>query len=224
MSSTTRELPLDHLLSFVTHDVYAPASMLRTYLQAVHQASSADESLREMVADAEGLARELEGLVRLLQDRLRLALDRVSPKEGDVALAAFVGEWARGRPHLQWEGDEGDAAVRADESVLVRVLEDFLFQLRRMGSRQGDVSVSVRGATVRLWRADGAITREALEQALFSPDEDWSSNLRRLPASGLPLRVAKGLVESLGGKVQIQGETGEGPAVEFHLPVAPSVT
>lgn len=215
---------LDQLLSFVTHDVYAPASMLRTYLQAVHSSARGDEGLRDMVADAEGLARELEVLLRLLQDRLRLTVGRLPLQAETVDLVSLVSDWAAGRSGLHWEASgahRGELAVQLDSAVLLRILEDVVFQMRRMGNRQGPVAIQVTaapaGASVCLWRTDGQLEADLLERALTAGDEDWSTFLRRLPASGFPLRVAAGLVSALGGKASVRREPPPSPVLVLEF-------
>ncbi|MBM3463389.1 MAG: hypothetical protein FJX76_14920 [Armatimonadetes bacterium] len=213
-------LCLDQLLSFVNHDVYAPASMLRAYLQAVYASASADEGVREMIADAEGLARELETLLRLLQDRLRLATDKLPINAEEIPLASFLKTWVGTHSGVHWEEAGQEATVLADRQLLGRLLDDATFQMQRMGNRQGTVSVQADGPRLRIWRPDGNLDEVTLETALTAPDGEWSTVLRRLPASGFPLRVAVGLTVGMGGDCTLEREPSGNPVLVLSLPLA----
>jgi len=221
-------VPIAQMLSFLGHDIYGPISMLRTYLQAVADTSE-DEEMRTRIGDAESLAGQVEGMVRLLRTQLSLAAGqqdvRLQPFRIEPLLLALarVGSNLSRLDRLVFDED---LQVYADERLLSQALEGTSWQLGRMGSRQGPVSLGVVACgegriEVGVWRTDEDLDAEGLSRALHAREEDWTPFLRRLPACGFPLRVAKRVVEAMGGELLVRREI---HGVAFVLPLRASQT
>lgn len=207
------DIPLRQVLSFVTHDIYGPAAMLRTYLQAVAD-STDDEELRSMIADAERLSGQVEGMLRFLRTGLSLDTNSLDIEVTPIRLLPFLTQWLRANPSVQGADRvhvDGDVRILADERHLVLALEGAAWQLGRMGSRQASVAMGVLDlsngcARVGLWRPDRELDSDTLQRAVSARDEDWTTFLRRLPACGFPLRIALRLVQATGGKAEVRRE------------------
>lgn len=211
------DIPLQQVLSFVTHDIYGPASMLRTYLSAV-SGTAGDPELRAMILDAERLSAQVESMLRLLQLNLRMATGVLELTIVPVDVHAFLNEWQRAIPTVQRDDRielSPDVRVMADEGTLAVALQGAAWQIARMGNRQGMVSVGIvaeaRGTSdatcaIGLWRGDGQLDGETLRRAAIAREEDWTLFLRRLPACDFPLRIALRLLQAMGGYVEIRGE------------------
>ena len=198
-------IPVQQLLSFLTHDIYGPTSMLRTYLRALADSAESPE-LRQQLTDAENLSGQIESMVRLTRALLGLASGQLELQVRPVKLASFLFQFVLANTALHRQDrvslDE-DVRVVTDERQLAMVLEVVAWQMGRMGERQGPMAVGVLSteggwAEVGLWRVDAPLEGALLERALDERDEDWSSFLRRLPACGFPLRIAKRLVVAAG--------------------------
>ena len=208
-------LLLEQTLSFVSHDLFGPMSMLRTYLQAVGEQRPGGDEVGQMLEDAVGMAVQLEGLAGVLRDSLRLLLDRLPVSPSRLDLFHFLQEWTRKNAAVEWrspptECRSADCRVQVDRDILGRALEYAAWQMARMGARRGNVGVTVRKGEgtweIVLSRTDARLEEEVLARALDDGAPDQLSFLRRLPASGYPLRVSRGLVEAMGGNVRIGGE------------------
>ena len=204
-------LLLEQTLSFVSHDLFGPMSMLRTYLQAVGGQRTAGDDLE----DAVGMAVQLEGLAGVLRDSVRLLLDRLAVSPTRLDLSGFLHEWTRKNAAVELlpgpdQARAGEYRVMVDRDILGRALEYAAWQIARMGARRGNVGIALRktghACEIVLSRTDTHLEEGVLARALDDHAPDQLSFLRRLPASGYPLRVSKGLVEAMGGNVRTGGE------------------
>jgi hypothetical protein len=208
------QVPVSQLLSFVTHDIYGPASMLRTYLQAVAE-STDDSELKAMIEDAERLSGQVEGMLRYLRTCLSMGAGSLEVETRPLRLAPFLDQWSRANPAILRQDAVGlTNEVRAvvDERLLAMALEGAAWQMARMGNAQGEVALGVRRLSrdrvdLGLWRPDGALTAPVLVRAVESREDDWHGFLRRLPACGFPLRIALRLVTAGGGEAHVEHET-----------------
>ena len=211
-------VPIPQIVSFVNHDLYGPASMLRTYLRAISD-TSADEEVRALLLDAERLASQLEGMLSFLQVSLKMDCGMTELSRENVSLASFLENWARENPRVGFieEEAETDPSVRLliDPRAFSMALGGAVWQLARMGARQGEVTLGttcqMKGdgggeVCVKLWRADDALPYEILERAVSAREDDWLTFTRRLPACGFPLRVACRLISRMGGVVEVHDE------------------
>lgn len=209
-------IPVPQLLSFLTHDIYGPTSMLRTYLRAVAD-STENEETRTQLADAESLSGQVESMLRLLRNVLSLASGTLEVERQPIRLASFLFQLVLANTTLHRQDQtalDDDTRIVADERLLAAALEGVAWQMARMGVRQGPMAVGVLSADrdrveVGLWRTDEPLDGDLLERALAGRDEDWMSFLRRLPACGFPLRVAKRLLSVMGGEVGVRRELGQ---------------
>lgn len=208
------DIPLYQVQSFVTHDIYGPASMLRTYLQAVSD-STEDAELRSMILDAERLSGQVEGMLRFLQANLRLSTGTLEVIVKPFGLKTFLDEWHQASGSLLREDRvriPTSMQAFADERVLATALDGAAWQMGRMGGRQGVVVIGAVDAhadhccAIGLWRTDGELGPDLLTRAVAGREEDWSVFLRRLPACGFPLQIALRLVRAMGGKVEVRSE------------------
>lgn len=210
------DFPVQQLLSFLTHDIYGPTSMLRTYLRAVAD-STADEATRAQLADAESLSGQVESMLRLLRNVFLLASGNLEVERRPIRLASFLFQFVLANATLHREDkvvlDEGGGIV-ADERLLAATMEGIAWQMGRMGARQGPVAVGALAVgperiEVGLWRVDEPLDGDLLVRALAGHDDDWTTFLRRLPACGFPLRVAARLMSAMGGELEVRREFGQ---------------
>lgn len=224
------QLLMEQTLSFVSHDLFGPLSMLRTYLQAVGDQRPSGDDLGYMLEDAVGMAIQLEGLAGVLRDSLRLLMGRLPIAPTRLDLFRFLEEWTRKNSAVAWRppercDPEGVCGVRVDRDILGRALEYAAWQIARMGTRRGDVGLTARSDDQGQWhivltRTDVRIEEGVLARALEPYQPDQLSFLRRLPASGYPLCVSRGLVEAMGGKVRVGREEAASANLTISFPCA----
>jgi CheY-like chemotaxis protein/anti-sigma regulatory factor (Ser/Thr protein kinase) len=114
-------------------------------------------------------------------------------------------------------------AVHADplrvKQVLLNLVSNAIKYNRRAGSVRVSVSATDRG-TVRVAVSDTGpgIAPEALGR-LFSPFERLGADQGAVEGSGLGLVVTKGLVDAMGGRLDVESTVGTGTTFAFELPV-----
>ena len=146
-----------------------------------------------------------------LADTVREALALVAPLAGehDVTLASNT------------DGLAHDGHVHADrqrlEQVLLNVLSNAI-KYNRAGGRV-DVSFAVtETGRVRTTIADTGIGIAPEQLAkLFEPFERLGAELTQIEGTGLGLALSKGLLEAMGGTIEVASEPGTGTAVTIEL-------
>lgn len=208
-------LPVSHLLSFLNHDICGPTSMLRTYIRAIADGAESGE-VRDQLSDAENLTAQVEWMLRLLRTMLALSDGSLELHAQPVPLASLLFRFALANDSVHRNDEvslDEDLRVVVDERLLALALEGAAWQMGRMGARQGPMSVGVRAVSadrveIALCRADLPLDGDLVVRACEGRDEDWTTFLRRLPACGFPLRVARLLVGAMGGESWTLRETG----------------
>lgn len=220
-------VPYEQFQSFVRHDIYAPTAMLRHFLQSMADIELDPESMRDTLCYAAGLTSELDWLLGLLVDALALAGDRPAPAQleptllhGFLPSLAASASWneASEVACLQAVEPADPREVLVDRGVLERALLAMVYQWSRMGSLPGAVLVTLDaadGTSVELHKTRGIVPADELQRAMEGTSADWAGFLRRLPACGLPLRVARGLLGAAGVEVQCLDDPLRGAVVRL---------
>jgi signal transduction histidine kinase len=215
------------LITAVSHDLRTPLANLRAMAEAIDEQVVDDpESMRRYAAQ---MRRSTECLATLVDDLFELAqledeafeseTRRATVEEVlDAALAACGGQADRKRLRLETRLD--GAATAPCSPRLGRVLQNLIQNAIRHTPADGTVRVEAdRGeGKLRLTVSDDGegIPEEALEQ-IFDPF--WRGDpARSSDGSGLGLTVAKRIVESLGGRIQVESEPARGSQFAVLVP------
>jgi signal transduction histidine kinase len=184
------------------------------------------ESMRRYAAE---MRRSTECLATLIDDLFELAqledeafeseTRRATVEEVlDAALAACGGQADRKRLKLETRLDGAAAAPCSPR--LGRVLQNLIQNAIRHTPADGTIRVEAErgGGELCLTVSDDGegIPKEALEQ-IFDPF--WRGDVARSSeGSGLGLTVAKRIVESLGGRIQVESEPARGSRFAVLVP------
>jgi PAS domain S-box-containing protein len=220
------------LAAGVAHEINNPltyvmgnAELLRHELPALAaEGARLDEQLEEML---EGLGR-IRQVVRDLRTFARPQDDVVARVSlGAVVSAALrlVGHQLRHRARVIYVPPAEDLVVIGNEARLGQVLTNLLINAahatRHRPAEDALVSVSLarRGAeTVTEVRDNGTgIPREQLER-IFDP---FYTTKEVGEGTGLGLSVCQGIVQGLGGRIEVDSEVGAGSTFRVILPTAP---
>jgi signal transduction histidine kinase len=214
----------------VTHDIKNGLAPIRHVVRHLAQVARDEPAeLPAIFAERQGT---LDSSVAYLETLAR-NYARLSPSAGPARCDAnaVVRQVARGAErapatlHLQL--DERLPAVRADEVVLRRILENLVGNaIDSLGSRPGAVTVSTTMPTeagadgsrppVRVVVADTGrgMSRTELDQAF---DDFYTT---KAGGTGLGLSVVRRLVADLGGTLRVETEPGAGSRFFVDLPAA----
>jgi len=214
------------LITAVSHDLRTPLASLRAMIEAIDDGVVDDpETIRAYAAEMRGSVGALSELVDDLFELIQLdaaALDMESSATLDdvlgAALAACGNSAAQKRLRLETELDGAGAAPCSPR--LGRVLQNLLQNAIRHTPADGTVRVEARrsAGTLELSVEDTGegIPPQALP-LIFEPF--WSGDAARTgDGSGLGLTLAKRIVESLGGRIEVESEPAGGSRFAVLIP------
>ena len=215
------------LISAVSHDLRTPLASLRAMAEAIDEGVVDDPpTLRRYVNEMRGA---VDSLVSLVDDLFELAQVDAGAIEVETrratiaevveaALAACDGQASEKR--LRIEARIAEAAESPCSPRLTRVVQNLLQNAITHTPTDGTVWVEAhrRRGSVRLTVEDGGsgIPPEAAER-VFQPF--WRGDAARSgDGAGLGLALAKRIVESLGGRIEIDPVTAGGARFAVELP------
>ncbi len=126
------------------------------------------------------------------------------------------------RQHITLEVPEGLPSVRCDRTRVLQVLGNLLGNAVKFTEGGGLLTLGARahGGEVRCWVRDTGkgIPPEALSSVF---DRYWQAKDSASRGAGLGLAIAKGIVESHGGRIWAESILGQGSTFFFSLPALP---
>jgi signal transduction histidine kinase len=120
---------------------------------------------------------------------------------------------------------ERPLAAEADGEKLRQILGALVDNAVRYSPEGGRVTVAAR-------RRDGAVELEVADEGIGIPQSEQERIFRKFyradtvgrdtgtGGSGLGLFIARGLVEAMGGRIEVASEEGRGSRFSFDLPLA----
>jgi signal transduction histidine kinase len=217
------------LMIAVSHDLRTPLASLRAMAEAIDDKVVDDPAtLRQYVGE---IRAGVDCLAALVDDLFEFAKLDVGALEAEVKRATVAEVVGRAlsacdrqalEKHLRIEARIGDAAVADCSPHLTRVIQNLLQNAIRHTPEDGTVLVRADrdSAGLRLTVEDEGegIPADALDRVF---DPFWSSDPARSgDGSGLGLTLAKRIVESLGGRIEVESEPEHGSRFAVVVPAA----
>ncbi|HEY2091207.1 MAG TPA: GAF domain-containing sensor histidine kinase [Thermoanaerobaculia bacterium] len=219
----------EEVLAIVSHDLRNPlnAVKLGASLLAHSDAISGDD--REQLEIIDISANRMADLIADLLDVTRLEGGKrlpIEPARVEVeALFVEAHELFRSQAtangiDLDYEIEHGTPPVYADEHRVMQVLSNLIGNALKFTPAHGTIvyrSKPDRDGLVLFSVADSGpgIPRENLKD-IFNPY--WQAKRAERMGAGLGLPIAKGIVESHGGKIWVESEAGKGTTFYFTVP------
>ena len=213
----------------VTHDLQSPL----TSIAALATELIADDQVAQSArVDLQSIAHQAERLRRMVSQLLvasRLEAGVFIPQQEVFAVPPLVERtWAALRADRPFELTVSGPAhlAVADPDRLEQVLWAVLDNAVKYSPQGSPISASVEpddGQLAITVRDSGAGMDEATRQRAF--DQFYRSDHARKLApdgSGVGLYAARGLMEAMGGVIQIDSRPGRGSAVTMRIPAEPS--
>jgi two-component system OmpR family sensor kinase len=214
------------VLGSAAHQLSQPLSTVRGWLEYAQQPGRSPDDYRMAIEQAHSQAERAAELARLL---LHLGLlesveaDEKAPLDpliGRVAEELRVLAEAR---HLKLDIEgESHAMVRGNALLLEQAVLNVIQNALKYSPEGGSVHVSILGngrETYVAVRDDGpGIPSEELEH-IFEPFYRGSSAAQNATGTGIGLALAKLIIESSGGKIQVESGAGHGSCFRICLPL-----
>jgi signal transduction histidine kinase len=225
----------DDFMSMVSHELRTPLNTLyletqvrKLHLSKNNTAPFAPERLPAMI---ERDQRQIQNMVRLIDDmldvtRMRSGALSIQPRPVDLAqLARGVVESLAQQaeavgPPIRLEAPAGVPGVW-DEFRIEQVLTNLITNaLRYGGGKQVEVSVRQEGGRARMSVSDQGPGIAAEDHArIFEQFERTDDSRRQAPGLGLGLYIARQIVRSHGGEIELASAPGQGATFSVNLPL-----
>jgi two-component system, OmpR family, sensor histidine kinase KdpD len=217
------------LLAAVSHDLRSPLASVKAAVGSLRQTDVewSDEDRASLLATVEQGADRLDSLIGNLLDMSRVHTGALQPFVRPIALdevAPLVARGLDGGERLQFSIPDTLPLVATDPGLLERALANLVANaLRYSPSDQPPTLIASSSAdldTVTVCVVDhGPGIAPDQRQRVFEPFQQLGDR-RTAGGVGLGLAVAKGFIESVGGRIAAQSTPGGGLTMRVELPVA----
>jgi signal transduction histidine kinase len=218
----------EEVLAIVSHDLRSPLNAVMLAASLLQTSERIDPDDREQLEIIDISAKRMQRLIEDLLDVTRLEGGKRLPIErAPVDVKALLEETyemfkpqaATSEITLQFHVDDVPP-VYADEHRIMQVLSNLIGNAMKFTPRGGMITFKAesRDSSVMITVADNGpgIPHENLGD-IFNPY--WQAKRTARLGAGLGLPIAKGIVESHGGRIWVQSEPGKGTKFSFTLPV-----
>ncbi|ADO74714.1 ATP-binding protein [Stigmatella aurantiaca] len=221
----------EDMLAVVSHDLRSPLTAIRTSAELLRRIPPEGEPLARVHKQADAIRRSADRMNRLIDDLLDLA----SIDAGTLSVQAHpqrVDELVRDarelfEPHAAEKGlqlafeVEPGLILSCDKERILQALGNLLSNAIKFTPPGGSILLRAHAEEgtedIRLSVADtGPGIPLAAQPHIF--DRYWHGVQNKREGHGLGLSIAKGIVESHGGRIRLEKTSGEGSTFSFSLP------
>ncbi len=220
----------EEVLAIVSHDLRNPLNAVTLAAQLMKMADGMPAEELEQVETIELSAQRMRRLIEDLLDVTRLEGGKQLPIEPgpldvktllDETYELFKVQAAAGSIELRCEAGDDVPPVYADHHRVSQVLSNLVGNSMKFTPAGGTITVRAarRDSLVLFTVSDtgSGIPQQNLKD-IFNPY--WQAKRTARLGAGLGLPIAKGIVESHGGRIWAESEQGKGTTFNFTLPVA----
>lgn len=225
------DLLKSQFLAIMSHELRTPLNVICGHLSLLIDGvgGNLSDEVRYGLTRAMEASGRMSRLVVNLLDFASLSAGTMGIRRGLVDLGALLEELAQ-----QWRSAIKDQSlvllkeisrplpqIETDETYLKKILDNLLDNAVKF-TREGKIVLGAcsRGDAVEIWIADTGIgvSREAREFIFDAFRQADGSDTRSYEGMGLGLALSKQLVRLLGGRIQVESETGRGSTFRVILP------
>lgn len=219
----------DDFVALVSHELRTPLTPIVGYVSLALDRPDLDGPLRKQLDAVARNGKRLERLVQNLLDEVQHAGRPMTLRERETDLVELVRECVVAAAHeanrlgVRLDADlPASLPVRADPERLAQVVDNLVSNAIKFTEAGGCVEVHVTAVdgTVRLTVRDSGIGIPLADRArvfhrFFRGTE---ASRRAIQGIGLGLSIAKSIVESHGGWIEVDSEPGRGSEFRVVLP------
>lgn len=216
------------LAAGVAHEVGNPLGAILGYTQMLIKGGTDAHEQRDYLSRIEKEVRKIDGTLRELLDYSRVSEVKVRPVgvnnilKDAVSLVSHQKDF--GSVDIQWRLDEGLPPVMADEYQLRQIFVNMLLNAVDAMPKGGELllvseqrdSGGTGWAKVIISDTGGGIAAENMNK-IFDPfytTKDPGSG------TGLGLSISQSIIESFGGKIEVESKEGEGASFIISFPLS----
>jgi signal transduction histidine kinase/CHASE3 domain sensor protein len=220
----------EEVLAIVSHDLRNPLNAVMLAASLLQTSDKVAPDDREQLEIIDISAKRMQRLIADLLDVTRLEGGKqlpIEPAPLDVqslfeeTYELFKSQAATGSITLQCQAPKNVPPVYADRHRVLQVLSNLIGNAMKFTPSGGMI-------TCRAEPDDGKVLISVADTGPGIPSENlgdifnpyWQAKRTARLGAGLGLPIAKGIVESHGGRIWVESETGKGTKFLFTLPVA----
>jgi signal transduction histidine kinase len=224
----------EEMLAIVSHDLRNPLHAVMLSISMLQTGGQIADDDREQLEIIDISARRMQRLIEDLLDVTRLEGGKqlpIEPAPLDIeSLFAethelFKSQAATNAITLQYNVASGLKAVLADRHRVLQVLSNLIGNAMKFTPGGGMITYRAEAENANMVKITVADTGPGIPKEnlgdIFNPY--WQAKRTARLGAGLGLPIAKGIVESHGGRIWVESEPGAGTKFFFTLPVAQSV-
>jgi signal transduction histidine kinase len=220
----------DEMVGVVSHDLRNPVAAVKMLSRTLLRGDGGDEAdsrkSLELIAQA---AEQMDALIRDLLDVNRLDAGKLAIEPVAVDPSALLTDSLQTlRPlvdekgiHLDMQIESGLPKVMADRERIQQTLSNLVGNAIKFSPSGSKIVVLARkdsdGVVFSVLDSGKGISPDQLPRVF---DRYWQSSRTDRQGAGLGLAIAKGIIETHGGKIWIESKPGEGTTASFSLPAA----
>ncbi len=222
----------DNLLAFIAHDVRNYLSTIRMAGELMSQAGPQGERRkgRRQLEAIKRAAVRMEHLIEGLRDASMIETGQFAvqkePQEpaalAEEALRALEPQAEAASVRLALRVQDHPPRAHCDAGRVLQVLANLLGNALRFTPAGGEVSITVKpaadGVCISVSDTGCGIREEQLPHVF---ERHWRARPATRGSTGLGLFIAKGIVETHGGRIWVESKVGVGTTFSFTLPPAP---
>jgi signal transduction histidine kinase len=218
-AQTEREHAWKEMARQVAHEVKNPLTPMRLMVQ-MHASQAAQQTPESIKDFSDGMLTQIDAMAQVASDFGQFAAF-VERRKSELPVVDFLNQIRLSFPTVERVYPlQADWVVKADKAQLVRILNNLLNNALESipEGKKGQVALGARESegAIELWVQDNGvgIDPKRLEE-VFEPHFTTKSS-----GTGLGLAITKGLVESMGGRIWMQSQEGQGTTATVWLPMA----
>ncbi len=224
----------EELLAIVSHDLRNPLHAVMLSISMLQTAGKIAGEDREQIEIIDISAKRMQRLIEDLLDVTRFEGGKqlpIEPAPLDVASLfaetheLFKSQAATNAITLQFNIAPGPKTVLADRHRVLQVLSNLIGNAMKFTPPGGMITYRAEPQNANMVKITVADTGPGIPKEnlgdIFNPY--WQAKRTARLGAGLGLPIAKGIVESHGGRIWVESEPGGGTKFFFTLPVAQSI-
>ncbi len=211
------------LLLSVSHDIKSPLSSILAYLELK---TGESDDITNMQHAAKHILAMLENLLEysiLEQGTLQLTFTDIDISQLEKETVDIFKPLAAAKG-LQLQHEANERRIRTDAMKIRQIIINLISNAIKY-TPEGEVDVKLcyddNKLIIRVNDTGAGIPADKLAD-IYKPFTRIESNNALAHGSGFGMYVVKGLVDLLGGTIQIESETGKGTQIEVIIPVEPA--
>ena len=217
----------DEMVGVVSHDLRNPVAAVKMLSQSLLGNGANKERAQESIALIAQAAEQMDALIRDLLDVNRLDAGQLAIDPAPVDPSALLMESLQTlRPlveqremKLDLQIETGLPRVMADRERIQQTLSNLIGNAIKFSPDGSKIVVVARrdpdGVAISVLDSGRGIAPDQLPRVF---DRYWQSSRTDRQGAGLGLAIARGIIESHGGRIWIESSPGEGTKASFTLP------